>query len=520
MSEAPPLKKARISAETEDAQVLDAVTPIEGVDSSSAIVQDESDEEQYLQRVEEQMEERTVDVEAVLEERRKQRIKLQELYPNAAHDFQPEPDASSKTEALFVRTGGPSTASCSDSLVKKTRSEQICPDDDFDMFAEDQLIVLPVPLAKKKFPSLSAGPAKGDNEAHLTDNWNDELGYYVSRVGEIILDRYVVESLAGKGVFSSVVICRDRQLDESEKKAPTAKKVALKIVRQGLVTLNTAKKELAILRRLQERREDDDLSKEDTFIIKLENTFVHREHLVLVFEAMHMNLRIVISRFGSRRGLSLSAVAIFARQLMLALAHLRNCGIIHADIKPDNILINQAMNRVSLCDFGCAMQVDAVSLTPYLVSRFYRAPEIMLGLPLTPALDMWSIAVSLYEMYTGSIMFDGRDNNQMLEKIMEKKGPFPSKLLKKGRLTSLHFLEDGRFILREFEALTQQNIGRHVHIRPLTVPQPLFHAVRRYSTGENVTKFVDFLERATNLDSQKRVTPAEALEHPFLLKMW
>jgi serine/threonine protein kinase len=53
------------------------------------------------------------------------------------------------------------------------------------------------------------------------------------------------------------------------------------------------------------------------------------------------------------------------------------------------------------------------------VSRFYRAPEIILGLDHTLAVDMWSLGTCLYEAFTGSLMFPGRDNNDMLWLIME-----------------------------------------------------------------------------------------------------
>lgn len=55
--------------------------------------------------------------------------------------------------------------------------------------------------------------------------------------------------------------------------------------------------------------------------------------------------------------------------------------VIHADIKPDNILINDRNTIVKFCDFGSAMYAGDNDITPYLVSRFYRAPEIILGLP-------------------------------------------------------------------------------------------------------------------------------------------
>jgi serine/threonine-protein kinase PRP4 len=66
-------------------------------------------------------------------------------------------------------------------------------------------------------------------------------------------------------------------------------------------------------------------------------------------------------------------------QIFLALSHLRKHKIIHADIKPDNILISKDTKTLKICDFGTAFPVEENSLVEYLVSRFYRAPEIIIG---------------------------------------------------------------------------------------------------------------------------------------------
>lgn len=75
-------------------------------------------------------------------------------------------------------------------------------------------------------------------------------------------------------------------------------------------------------------------------------------------------------------GISLSAVKIYAKQLFIALKHLKRCEVIHADIKPDNIVVNKARTTVKICDLGSASDKRENEITPYLVSRFYRAPEI------------------------------------------------------------------------------------------------------------------------------------------------
>ena len=109
---------------------------------------------------------------------------------------------------------------------------------------------------------------------------------------------------------------------------------------------------------------------------------------------------------------------------------------------------------LKICDLGSASDASENEITPYLVSRFYRAPEIILGMQYDFAIDIWSIGCTLYEMYTGKILFTGRTNNQMLRSIMDCRGKFTIKMLKRAQLAHLHFDEMANFRSVEQEKLT------------------------------------------------------------------
>eukprot|EP00056_Hartaetosiga_gracilis_P013709 m.229714 g.229714 ORF g.229714 m.229714 type:complete len:103 (+) comp13886_c0_seq3:268-576(+) len=83
--------------------------------------------------------------------------------------------------------------------------------------------------------------------------------------------------------------------------------------------------------------------------------------------------------------------------------------VIHADVKPDNMLVNDAKKSFTLD------RLNEVTATPFLVRRFCRAPEIMMGLKYSYPLDLWSVACTLYEIWTGKMLFKGKDNNEMLK---------------------------------------------------------------------------------------------------------
>lgn len=93
-----------------------------------------------------------------------------------------------------------------------------------------------------------------------------------------------------------------------------------------------------------------------------------------------INLRELTKKYGRGIGLNIAAVSKYSAQMLISLYHLRNCGVLHADVKPDNILVSASRTMVKLADFGSAMFSGDNEITPYLVSRFYRPPEVILGL--------------------------------------------------------------------------------------------------------------------------------------------
>ncbi|KAF2965004.1 hypothetical protein GQX73_g8588 [Xylaria multiplex] len=389
-------------------------------------------------------------------------------------------------------------------------------DDDFDMFAEDfdedKFIVpktahLDISADDRKDPAALAQP----NGGGILEG-DDKDGYYKIRIGEIMNGRYQVQSTLGKGMFSGVA----RVVDITNKKL-----AAIKMMRNNDALRKGGFTEIAILQKLNDTDPEN-----RKHIVKFERHFEHKGHLCLAFENLSLNLREVLRKFGNNIGINLSATRAYAHQIFIALAHLRKCSIIHADLKPDNILVNETRNVLKICDLGTAIdRSDAATahteITPYLVSRFYRAPEIILGMPYDYAIDMWSIGCTLYELYTGKILFAGDSNNQMLKAIMEIRGKFSPKLYKRGEMSHLHFDDVGNFISAERD----KALGKTT-IRTLAIVKPtrdlrtrLMAASGGMTDGESrdLNNFIDLLERCLTLNPDKRITPSEALKHPFFL---
>jgi len=118
---------------------------------------------------------------------------------------------------------------------------------------------------------------------------------------------------------------------------------------------------------------------------------------------------------------------------------LREYKIIHCDLKPENILLRTA-NRsgIKIIDFGSSCFEEEKVYT-YIQSRFYRAPEIMFGIPYTTAIDMWSFGCILAELYTGYPLFPGESEGEQMCCIMEVKGLPPPDMIENSPRSKLFF---------------------------------------------------------------------------------
>ncbi|KAK9761538.1 U4/U6 small nuclear ribonucleoprotein prp4 [Basidiobolus ranarum] len=380
---------------------------------------------------------------------------------------------------------------------------------EIDMFADEDMFTSPSNAeATNNAHILDSAPViVPELNPNLTDNWDDPEGYYRLILGEVLDKRYHVYANLGKGVFSNVVKGRDT-LDED-------RDVAIKIIRNNESMHRAGMKEISLLKKLAIADPHD-----KKHVIRLLRHFEHKNHLCLVFDSLSMNLREVLKKFGKDVGINLKAVRIYAQQLFLALSLLKKCNILHADIKPDNILVTESKNTLKLADLGSASDAAENDITPYLVSRFYRAPEIILGLPYDSGIDVWSVGCTLYELYTGKILFPGRSNNQMLRLMMELKGRFSNKVLKKGQFTEQYFDEQMNFLSVESDKISQMEVVKKIVIskpsKDLKSRLIVSGALSNENEGKLLVAFVDFLDRCLNLNPEKRLTIKEALAHPFI----
>lgn len=342
----------------------------------------------------------------------------------------------------------------------------------------------------------------------LNDGYDDENNDYIISIGEKWMDRYEIQSVIGKGSFGQVVKAYD-MLDNDP--------VAIKIIKNKKPFYNQAQIEVHLL---------ELMNKHDTnskyYIVKLKRHFLFRNHLCLVFELLSYNLYELL-RNTNFLGVSLNLTRKLAQQLCTSLLFLASppVNIIHCDLKPENILLcNPKRSAIKIVDFGSSCKLGK-QIYQYIQSRFYRSPEVLLGLPYDLAIDMWSLGCILVEMHTGEPLFAGSNEYDQMMKIVEVLGVPPIHMLATAPKTPNFFeqLSDGSYIVKikdrkpPYKApgsrLLKDILGLETHGPGGRRAGEPGHAIADYQ------RFKDLVTRMLDYDPKLRMTPRHALQHQF-----
>jgi hypothetical protein len=310
-------------------------------------------------------------------------------------------------------------------------------------------------LAKK----INAAEGKGPNFGY-----DDDKGRYKCIKHDHLAYRYEILKGLGKGSFGDVVKTYDH-------KTKTHK--AVKIIRNERRFHKQAQVEVKVLELL--KRND---KRNNHNLIHINDWFLFRNHLCISFEMMYQDLYSALKKDGFK-GFTLPQVKKFCISLLACLRLLRRQHVIHCDLKPENILLsNKTTDEIKVIDFGSAC-LEHQKVHTYIQSRFYRAPEVILGQGYSIAIDMWSLGCIMAELYTGHPLFPGRDEKEQLMYQMEVLGMPPQHMLDTAKRTSLFFTAEGE---------PRQTTDRKGHSH-LPGTKPLSKAL-----GTDDAGFLDFLK--------------------------
>ncbi|KAH3764206.1 protein kinase domain protein [Pelomyxa schiedti] len=219
--------------------------------------------------------------------------------------------------------------------------------------------------------------------------------------------RYDVQQLLGEGAYGQVFKCADKE---------TGRVVAVKKFKDSDVlesVKKTINRELRVMQMLGKHPN----------IVQLIESFCAKDHVYIVMEYVPRTLLQELN--NSNGGLPFYKIWNYTQQVFTAVELLHSQNIIHRDIKPENLLLSDA-DVLKLCDFGFARQItnSDSSLTDYVSTRWYRAPELILGCTsYGKPVDIWSIGCLVAELANGFPLFPGKSDIEQLQMVQELRGP-------------------------------------------------------------------------------------------------
>lgn len=366
---------------------------------------------------------------------------------------------------------------------------------------------------------------KPSKPAH-NDGYDNEDYDYILYVNDWLgpddgRNKYLILDVLGQGTFGQVVKCQNIKTHEI---------VAVKVVKNKPAYFNQSMMEVTILELLNTTWDPND----EHHILRMRDQFIHKNHLCLVFELLSSNLYELIkqNQFG---GLSTQLVKVFTTQLLDALTVLNEARLIHCDLKPENILLMSLQSpQIKVIDFGSACH-ERQTVYTYIQSRFYRSPEVLLGMSYTSAIDMWSLGCIAVELFLGLPLFPGTSEYNQITRIVEMLGMPPSYMLEMGKQTNNFFSaytdEYGRKRYR-LKSIDQYSREHNTNEQPgkkyfaaTTLPDIIKTAAGAAKTGKltendkesnSRASFIDFVSGLLNLNPIERWSPQQAKGHPFI----
>ncbi|XP_018531632.1 homeodomain-interacting protein kinase 1 [Lates calcarifer] len=347
--------------------------------------------------------------------------------------------------------------------------------------------------------TTSSSPSSSGDEAQVV------LGVLSSPSSD-----YLVQSFIGEGVFGKVAKCL---------KAATKETVAVKIIMNSNFAPQ-AKNEVAILEEL--RAFDSDRFN----FVRCNNAFVDREHICIEFEMLDMSLMDFLANKPSH-SLTVKEIRPILHQMATALQLLRSLGVVHTDLKLDNIMMVDHVNqplKIKMIDFGLARHVSQTEWGSYMQPLYYRSPEVILGLPFTAAIDMWSLGCIAAELFLGHALYPGSCEYDMLRHIVRTQGQLPQQLLNRGVKTRCFFRRN-RCRERRWRLKTALEYGQVTctksyfkSLDDLKKIRPACHLSNEDTMAEikDRDNFMDLLKKMLYLDVDKRILPSHLIEDPFI----
>ncbi|XP_044740903.1 dual specificity tyrosine-phosphorylation-regulated kinase 2 [Chrysoperla carnea] len=422
--------------------------------------------------------------------------------PSNSHSRQPSGKSTTGTSTSSPQSAQPSpqpplekpnTMVATPEQVMKLYSNKLTPYEHREIYTYPHVYF--IGAKAKKRPGIIGNPNNCD--------YDNEQGSYIHIPHDHVAYRYEVLKVIGKGSFGQVVKAYDHKTHEQ---------VALKMVRNEKRFHRQAQEEVRILEHLRKQDKDNTMN-----IIHMYDHFTFRNHMCITFELLSINLYELIKK-NKFHGFSLQLVRKFSHSLLQCLDALYKNKIIHCDMKPENVLLKQqGRSGLKVIDFGSSCY-EHQRIYTYVQSRFYRAPEVILGARYGMPIDMWSLGCILAELLTGFPLLPGEDESDQLACIIELIGMPPKSLLDSAKRTK-NFISSKGFpryctasTLPDGTTVLSGGLSRRGKARG----PPGSRDLKRALKGCDDALFLDFIRRCLEWDPEYRMTPSAALRHSWL----
>ncbi|RNA38194.1 Homeodomain-interacting kinase 2 [Brachionus plicatilis] len=290
--------------------------------------------------------------------------------------------------------------------------------------------------------------------------------------------------------------------------------------------------EVGILSRLGQENADE------YNLVRAYEVFQHKNHTCLVFEMLEQNLYDFLKQ-NKFSPLPLKCIRPVVQQVLVALSKLKKLGLIHADLKPENIMLVDPIRqpyKIKVIDFGSASHVSKAVQSTYLQSRYYRAPEILLGLPFCESIDIWSLGCVMAELFLGWPLYPGSSEYDQIRYVCQTQGSPPEHMLRAATKTTRFFNREeskngviGHYAFwrlktpdeHESETGTKSKEARKYifncleDMAQINVPSDL-EGVELIAEKLDRRAFVSILIEMLQLDQERRIDPDEALNSKFI----
>jgi dual specificity protein kinase YAK1 len=338
-------------------------------------------------------------------------------------------------------------------------------------------------------------PSEPTSQSSL-DNTKGEL---IVRRGSEIRDpsngkTYRIEGSLGSGQFGQVYHVLHINPDDG-----SPRPYAVKISRSNSSALEQFEYEAVVL---------DYLRTEPENISSYQSSFIYESHYCILLDLLGKSVFQSLRDSGFN-GMPLGQVQMFLSQILQALSHLHRLNLVHLDVKPENILFEDSSeSRVRLIDYGNCCSSGDPSIT-YAQTRYYRSPEMALGLSCSTSADIWSAGCVAAEMFLGLPIFAATSTPHLLDLMEERLGKFPECM--QSQILDIR-------TSRAYAPVESRKIFRYSSLASI---------IREYSPKGNLklkesrqymeqkAVLLDLLLQMLEFDPDKRITAATALSHPF-----